>query len=235
MIDCSESTTFGGTRSKWEVMTDVGASLALSALRNNNRIGLGMFSGSLDRFIPARKGRGHAVRIIREIIRCSPRTTYAGRGRSGAKNVHAGTDLARSALQLAGRIRHKSVIFVISDFITEPFAEALRRLCTRNAVVMIDVSDARELQMPDIGYAYMEDAETGGQVLVDTSSKSFQEAYAQMARKRAEATKKQARRAGAAHIETTGDGEPFAAAFNLHARAARTGRHYRTEARSSAV
>ncbi len=216
VVDRSGSIAFGSTRSKWEIVMDVGASLVLSALHSNNRIGLGMFSESLERFVPARKGRGHAIRIIHEMVKGRPSTEKHG----GEGKMHTGTNLARSASQLAGRIRRKSIIFLISDFIAEPFAESLWWLSTRSTVILVNISDAHELRMPDIGYAYLEDAETGSQVLVDTSRREFQEAYAQTAREAAENTKRQALGARSSHVEIA-DGGQFAATFNRHARAAR--------------
>lgn len=211
MIDRSDSTAFGSVKSKQEIMTDIGTSLILSALHNNNsRIGLGIFAESLERFVPAKKGKGHAMRIVREAIK-EDRDKHRKGGRG-----HASTNLARSVLQLADRIRHKSTVFIISDFITKPFSKELRHLSAKHAVVMIHVSDAHEAVMPDIGYAYLEDMETGKQVLVDTSSDDFQEAYKRASRKADESIKAQADKAGASYVKIA-KAESFADTFNRHA------------------
>lgn len=233
VVDRSGSTTFGSTESKWEIAMNAGASLVLSALRGNNRIGLGMFSESLEMFVPARKGRAHAIKIIHKMVEGSPDTERRwgkdGKKGSSAKGAECtGTDLARTAVQLAGRIRRKSIVFVISDFITGPFAKSLGLLGARNAVVMVNISDAHESRMPDIGYACLEDTETGEQILVDTSKKEFQKAYVRMAREAAESTKRQAIRAGSSHVDIT-DGRRFAVMFNRHARAAKSSMSWRRQ------
>jgi len=204
-VDLSESTAFGGVKSKRDVMAEIAASLVLSALRGNNRVGLGVFAERLERFIPAKKGRRHAMQIIREMI---THDAYA------VSNTR--TDLAGSLVQIAGRINHKSLLFVVSDFMTGSFEAEVRRVASRHAVVMVRVSDARERVLPDIGYAWVEDAETGAQALVNTSDKGFREAYERMAADAAESAQGQARRAGADYIEITGD-EPFDVVINRHA------------------
>lgn len=204
-VDLSESTAFGGVKSKRDVMVEIGASLVLSALRDNNRVGLGIFAERLERFVPAKKGRLHAMQIIREM------TTYGADAVSGAR-----TDLAGSLVQIAGRMRRKCTMFVISDFVTGSFEAEVRRIASRHTVVMVGVSDARERVLPDVGYAWVEDAETGAQALVDTSDKGFQEAYERMVADAADLTQRQARRAGADYVEITGD-EPFDVAINRHA------------------
>ena len=208
VIDCSDSTAFGSKKSKRDVIFDIGTSLVFSALYNNGSdIGLGIFSQKLEMFIPAKKGRRHAMKIIHKMIQYE----------SQKNPQHRKTDLAASISQLAHKIKHKSTIFIISDYITGPFAEKIKSLSNRHTVVMIDISDKHEIIMPDIGYVYLEDAETGDQILVDTSKKEFQRAYTQLAQDGISATKRQALAGNAAYVRMTHD-EPFDVTFNRHAK-----------------
>ena len=205
VLDCSESTSFGSRRSKGDIITEIGASLIMSALRGNNGTGLGMFAQTLEEFIPAKKGRMHATRLVREMVR--------RRHEQGAK----GTNLAGSLLRMSHLLRHKSMIFVISDYISGPFAREMRLLSASHVVTVIRVTDPHESDMPDIGYAYLEDAETGEQILVNTSKREFQEEYGRLYRDAARAIEREARTGGAAYVEITGD-EPFDVTLNRHAK-----------------
>lgn len=211
IIDSSDSTAFGSKKSKRDIIIDIGASLVLSALYNSNGssdVGLGIFAQKLEILIPAKKGRRHAMKIIHKMLQYE----------SQKKPQHRKTDLATSISQLAHRIKRKSTIFIISDYITGPFVEKMKSLSGRHAVVMIDISDKHEIMMPDIGYAYLEDAETGDQILVDTSKKEFQRAYTQLAQDAISATKRQALAGNAAYVRITDD-ESYDVTFNRHAKA----------------
>lgn len=209
VIDSSDSTTFGSKYSKKDIILEIGASLVLSALHNNSKnIGLGTFSENLDVFIPAKKGRLHAMKIIHKMIQ-QETEQY--------KQKYLKTDLAASISQLADKIKHKSIIFIISDYITKPFAEKMRLLSKSHMVIIIDISDKHEITMPDMGYAYLEDAETGEQILVDTSKKEFQCAYTQMAQNITSDTKRQAQIGKATYVSIT-DNEPYNITLNRRAK-----------------
>lgn len=210
-VDYSGSTAFGsGPKSKRDVMVEIAASVMLSALngRAGGRIGLAVFAESLESFIEARRGRRHAMKMIRKMIRDGLSESYR----------HGRTGMARAMSRLARAAGRRSIMFVISDLETsEPLAEALRDVCAKHAVVMIRVYDPHERMLPDIGYAYLEDMETGGQLLVNTSSREVRDAYSAAARQAAEHAREQALRAGAAYLDIAVD-EPFDAVFNRHAR-----------------
>lgn len=225
MIDFSDSTAFGSKKSKRDAMFDIGTSLVLSALYNNSTdVGLGIFAQKLEMFIPAKKGRRHAMKIIHKMMQYE----------SQKKPQRRKTDLAASTSQLARRIKHKSTIFIISDYITGPFAEKIKSLSSKHTVVMIDISDKHEIMMPDIGYVYLEDAETGDQILVDTSKKGFQRAYTQLAQDVMSATKRQALAGNAAYVRITDD-ESYDVTFNRHAKALTKGAGKQTRMQSRAV
>ena len=209
-VDYSGSTSFGsGPKSKRDVMVEIAASVILSALngRDGGRIGMALFAESLESFTGARRGRRHAMGMIRKMVLDGLSESYR-QGKTG---------IARSMSRLARAAGRRSVMFVISDLETgEPLAEALRGACAKHEVVMIRVHDPHERTLPDIGYAYLEDMETGGQVLVNTSSTEVRDAYRAAARRAAERAREEALRAGAAYIDIA-TGEPFDAAFNRYA------------------
>ncbi len=209
VIDSSSSTIFGsGQESKSDKIRDIGMSLVLSATlhKNSKGVGFGAFSDSLEMFILAKKGKQHTMNIIRNILQ------YKSQLHSSRR-----TNLVASISQLASKIKHKSIIFLISDYIImEPFAEKIRLLSRSHIVVMIHVTDKHEIIMPDIGYAYLEDIETGQQILVDTSKKEFQNAYIKMAKGMASDIKRQALAGNATYMNIT-DEEPYNITFNRHA------------------
>lgn len=209
-VDYSGSTSFGsGPKSKRDVMVEIAASVMLSALndRDGGRIGMALFAESLESFTGARRGRRHAMGMIRKMVRDGLSESYR-QGKTG---------IARSMSRLARAAGRRSVMFVISDLETcESLAEALRGACARHEVVIIRVHDPHERTLPDIGYAYLEDMETGGQILVNTSSREVRDAYRGAARQAAERARGEALRAGAAYIDIVA-GEPFDAAFNRYA------------------
>jgi uncharacterized protein (DUF58 family) len=177
VADVSGSNAFGTAgRLKGEMMAEIGALLAFSASRNNDRVGLILFTDRVEKFVPPRKGRRHALRVVREMLYGTP----AGRG----------TDLA-AALDYLGRVvRRRAVVFVISDFLAEGYERSLRIANRRHDLVALAVDDPRELDLPAVGLLALEDAETGRLQVVDTGSarlrRRFREAAALRLRERAE-------------------------------------------------
>ncbi|SDP37454.1 DUF58 domain-containing protein [Desulforhopalus singaporensis] len=179
MIDISASGEFGSAGgSKRELMAELGSVLAFSAVKNNDKVGLVLFTDFIELYIPPKKGRSHILRIIREILYFMPR----------GKN----TDI-RAALDFTNSVvKRKCVAFVISDFcLTGDFDLELRALrpklqvsSNRHDLIGLIVSDPREFELPDIGLITLEDAESGGQIELDTSDKEVRDNYKALAVRR---------------------------------------------------
>jgi len=190
----SASGKFGGIElSKRELAAEVASVLAFSATRNNDKVGLLLFSDHVELFIPPKKGRPHALRIIREILFFDP----AGRGTKPGP-----------ALDYLNRVvTRRAVVFLISDFQTDDFNRQLAVTSRRHDLVAIPVVDPRERELPDIGTVTLEDAETGEQIQVNTSSQTTRDAYAHLADKRRADLAKMLRRHGIDSIELQTDSD----------------------------
>ncbi len=164
VVDASSSGDFGSQfEMKGEVMATLSALLAFSATRNNDRVGLLIFTDRIELFIRPQKGRKHVLRVIRELLYFKPQ----GRG----------TDLA-AALDHLNRIqRRRAVVFLVSDFATGEFERPLRLLQQRHDTVAIHVVDPRERDLPSIGFLELEDSETGEIILVDTADPNFLDVF----------------------------------------------------------
>ena len=163
IFDLSASTNFGFTKSKLDLGFEVAVSLMFLALKNNDRLGLGIFTNQLEKFIPSKKGKRQLLKIIKELIEYKPKSKE--------------TDILKSLSTLKNKLKRKSVIYIISDFLSDDYKKPLKFLKLHHEVILINISDIKEVEIPEIGYAYIEDAETGEQILVNTSSKSFQKQY----------------------------------------------------------
>lgn len=170
VLDASASNEFGYEKSKKDSAIELAASLMFAALRNNDRVGLCLFTDKVERYLPPRKGRQNTLRLIREMIEYSPKSKT--------------TDLASTLQFLSRVIKKRSVIFIISDFFTGPFEKELRLMKKRHDVIAINLSDIRESEMPDVGCIELEDEETGEQVLVDTSDAKFRQQYSELVKQR---------------------------------------------------
>jgi uncharacterized protein (DUF58 family) len=155
VVDRSGSVEFGRPVTKADRAIEVAAVLALAAARQNDRVGAVIFSEGIDRVVPPRKGRHHALRVLRDVIAFHPTTT--------------GTNIATALAYSARLLRHRAVVVIISDFRAPDWEQPLRRLARRHEVVAITVDDPRELELPDAGWVALTDAESGAEVLVDTS------------------------------------------------------------------
>ena len=178
VVDLSASGSFGSrSQLKNEAAAEFCALLAFAAIRNNDNVGLIVFTDRVELSIAPSKGRTHVLRLIRELLRFEPEGY--------------GTDLA-TALEFLGRVTHKrGVVFLVSDFLTpttieEHSGKQLRVLARRHDLVAVAVGDAREQELPDVGLIELQDAETGESVLLDTSSAPVRRAYADEARRRIE-------------------------------------------------
>lgn len=176
-VDASASGDFGsGQRMKGEVAVELSALLAFAAIKNNDRVGLLIFTDEAEVFIPPKKGRRHVLRVIRELLYFQPR--------------HKGTSL-RVALEYLDRLLHRrSVVFLISDFLDQGYERALQVVSRRHDLVALALHDPRERQLPAVGLVSLYDAERGTQTLVDTGSPSVRRFFA--ARRREEEAKREA-------------------------------------------
>ena len=171
VVDVSASSWFGTVRqSKRELAADVGALLAVAALRNYDRVSLLLFSDGIDDFIPPRMGRDHVLHLIRQLLYAEPR--------------RARTDLGEAAHFLGNIAKKRSVVFVVSDLLDSGFEEPLRTLAQKHDVIALVPGDPRELELPSVGVISLEDAETGELVEIDTSDRRLRAAYAEAAAER---------------------------------------------------
>jgi uncharacterized protein (DUF58 family) len=173
LVDLSASQRFGSVeRYKIEIAAELSAVLAFSAIQNNDKVGLLIFTDQIERVIPPKKGRYHVLRLIREVL------YYRSQGK--------GTDLGK-ALEYAGRmLNRRSIIFVISDFLATGYEKALKTLSRKHDLVALRIKDPREEQLPRLGYIEVEDAESGQQFLVNTSDKTLQRQFGLIAYKQKE-------------------------------------------------
>jgi uncharacterized protein (DUF58 family) len=194
VVDVSASGRFGGIDlSKRELAAEVASVLAFSAIRNNDKVGLLLFSDHVELYIPPRKGRPHGLRIIREILFFDPK----GRGTKPGP-----------ALDCLNRVTtRKAVVFLISDFQTDDFSRQLAVTSRRHDLVAIPIVDPHELELPDVGVVTLEDSETGEQICINTSSASTRDAYAHLADKRRAEMEKTLRRHGIDSIELQTDSD----------------------------
>lgn len=175
-VDASASSEFGTRgRMKSELAAELCAVLAFSAIKNNDKVGLILFTDRVERFVPPRKGRRHALRVLRELL------YHPTDGK--------GTDLGQALEYLARVIRRRAVVFLASDFLAAGYERALSVAAKRHDLVAVRVGDRREDAMPPMGFVEFEDPETGARTVVDTADSAFQERFAALragARERAE-------------------------------------------------
>ena len=163
-VDLSGSERFGTRRRfKSELATELSAVLAMSAIRNNDRVGTLLFTDRVEHVVPPRKGRKHALRLMRDLLAFEPE----GRG----------TDIAGATDYLNKMLAHKTIIFFVSDFMATDVERPLKLLAQRHDVVAVSVEDPSEIELPDIGLARLVDPESGETIDVDTSDARVREAY----------------------------------------------------------
>ena len=203
IIDMSASNDFGFIKTKKELGIEVAASLMFSAIKNNDRVGMGLFTNSLEKFVPARKGKKHMMQILQELLDYNP------------KNPN--TDIFRSLSELQKNLKRRSVIFIVSDFISESFMKPLKLLKLKHQIVLVNISDIRETEIPKIGHAYLEDAESGEQILVNTSDEKFQEQYSILLKKTRDKNEYEIKKMGIDFLNLSNE-ESFDITFNRYIR-----------------
>lgn len=173
LVDVSASGDFGSvTMSKRELAAEVASVIAFSAIRNNDKVGLLLFSDHVELFIPPKKGRIHTLRLIREILFFDPK----GRGTTPSEALH----------YLNRVLTRKAVVFLLSDFQAQHFERELGITARRHDLIAMPVLDPREESLPDVGIVTFEDAETGEQIEVNTGNPSVRNAFSHIVARRRE-------------------------------------------------
>ncbi len=164
LVDVSSSGSFGTTmQQKREVAAELSAVLAFSAIKNNDKVGLIIFSDKIDKFIPPHKGKKHGLRVIREILFHKPQ--------------ESATDLSKALEYLSRVVKRRSTVFLISDFLTENYEKALHVANRKHDIIALSITDPREITLPDVGMIDLEDAETGESLLIDTGSRMIRDGF----------------------------------------------------------
>ncbi|WP_430908761.1 DUF58 domain-containing protein [Maribacter sp. 2-571] len=164
MIDVSGSELFGTTNQfKKEIITEIAATLAFSALQNNDKAGVMLFSDTVELYIPPKKGKSHVLRIIRELLEFRPKSNR--------------TDISEALKFLSSVMKKKAIVFILSDFISEAYEKTLKIAGNKHDVTGIRIYDQREERIPNLGLVQMQDVETGTVGLVNTGSKKVRQSY----------------------------------------------------------
>jgi len=209
LVDVSASKEFGSReRSKAEIAAEVAAQIAFSAIANNDRVGLILFSDRVEKVVPPRKGRTHVMRLVSDIL------TYVPQGK--------GTDLAAGLTYLSRLARRKTVTFLISDFLAEGYEQPLRLVGRKHDLVPVVIADPLELEFPRLGLVDMEDPETGERFVVDTSDPAIRGRFARAMQARREERTRLFKKLELDHVElSTGDDHAQALVRFFRARARR--------------
>ncbi|MDE0186463.1 MAG: DUF58 domain-containing protein [Candidatus Poribacteria bacterium] len=173
LLDASASTTFGSVkRRKGELSAELCAVIAFSAIKNNDKVGLIIFTDRIEKYVPPQKGRRHVLRVISEALSFEP----DGRG----------TDIA-AALEYLNRVTiRRTVAFLISDFLAADYERPLQIANRRHDVIALTITDPRELELPNVGILELEDAETGEKIQIDTQVRRVREAFQRLASEKAQ-------------------------------------------------
>ena len=165
MVDLSASGTFGSvSQTKNEVAAELCALLAFAAIKNNDKVGLLIFTDSVEKFIPPKKGMTHVLRLIRELLYFQPRRSE--------------TDIAGGLDYLGRVLKKRAVLFLVSDFQQGgDFAKPMRIMAKKHDLITVSITDPREIAMPDVGLIELEDAESGELLVLDTSSPAVRRQY----------------------------------------------------------
>ncbi|WP_417872352.1 DUF58 domain-containing protein [Xanthomarina gelatinilytica] len=164
MVDVSGSELFGTEEQfKNEIVTEIAATLAFSATQNNDKIGLILFSDTIELYIPPKKGRSHVLRIIRELIEFHPKSKQ--------------TNITEALKFLSNVMKKKAIVFLLSDFIADDYKQTLKITSGKHDVTGIRIYDKSEESIPNLGMVQMQDAETGEYILVNTASKTVRRNY----------------------------------------------------------
>lgn len=208
LVDVSNSRVFGTqTQLKKNLITEISAVLSFSAIHNNDKIGVILFSNKVEKFIPPKKGRSHILRIIRELIEFTPENNE--------------TNISEALRYLTNAIKKRSTAFVISDFIDDDqngsprFDEAIRIASRKHDVIGLKIYDKREREIPSVGIIRMKDAETGEYAWVDTTSNTLRRNYANWYKKMEESVNETLVKAGVDFVSIATDQDYVKPLMNL--------------------
>ncbi len=194
LVDASSSGRFGtSAQMKSETAAEISALLAFSAIKNNDRVGLIIFTDKIEKFVPPKKGKKHVLRIIREILYFEPEKR--------------GTNIENALEYLNKVINRKSVVFLISDFQSKGYDTALRIANKRHDVVAINIRDPREIDLPPVGIIEFEDAETGETIIIDTYDGEVREIFKNLSSNEASEIKQSFRKYGIDCVDVLTDGQ----------------------------
>lgn len=164
LVDMSASGEFGTSKQlKKDLVTELCAVIAFSAIQNNDNIGVVFFTDKVEKFIPPKKGRSHILRIIRELINFQPQST--------------GTNVGAALQHFTNMIKKRSIAFLISDLMSEKFEDALKIANNKHDMIVLRVFDEREAELPNVGLVRLKDAETGRSVLIDSGDVNVRNNY----------------------------------------------------------
>jgi uncharacterized protein (DUF58 family) len=168
LVDASSSGEFGtAQRMKGEIAAELCSVLAFSAIKNNDKVGMIIFTDEIEKYIPPKKGSSHVLRLIREVLYFKPE--------------HLRTDI-NCALEFLGRvIKRRCVVFLVSDFLNTGFEKMLSIANKRHDVIAIKIVDPREIELPNVGFIELEDTETGEQILIDTKNPEVRKNFTEFA------------------------------------------------------
>lgn len=211
VVDLSGSESFGSVKaSKAEIACEIAAVLAFSAMKNQDKVGLILFTDGPEKYLPPKKGRRYVLRIIREILLYRP--------------VNRKTDIERTLRFLNDVVKRHAIVFLISDFIGENYEKILQVTNKKHDCVSIVLSDPREKKLPDVGLLEMEDSETGERILVHTGDRTFRQSYEKLIQEEDRRRKNLFRKVGVDSIDIWSDKpyvSPLYTFFKMRSRRAR--------------
>ncbi len=192
MVDVSGSEFFGtSSQFKKDTITEIGATLAFSAIQNNDKVGLLLFSEEVELFIPPKKGKSHVLRIIRELIEFQPKSSK--------------TNISEALKFLSGVMKKKAIVFMLSDFMDKEYEKTLRIVGNKHDVTGIRVFDKHEEEIPNLGMIPIQNAETKQIMYVNTASKQVRNEYAKHYQENVDYFEKSFSKSGAGVISTRTD------------------------------
>ena len=208
LVDVSSSADFGTVeRMKGEIAIEICALLAFSAIKNNDKVGLIIFTDRIEKFVPPKKGKTHVLRVLRELLYHEPE----GKG----------TDLSLALEYLSRVITRRSVVFLVSDFISDDYQKAMQIANKRHDLVAITITDPREIELPNIGLVELEDAETGEIIMLDTADSTTRQTFTRQTSNSREARDKNLRSMNVDSIDIRTDVsyiEPLIKFFRMRAK-----------------
>ena len=194
LVDCSSSNLFGSVgRRKKDVITEIAAVLTFSAINNNDKVGVIFFSNKIEKFIPPKKGRAHALYIVRELLTVQPE--------------ESGTDLDEAIRYFNNTTRQKSIAFILSDFLATGYDNDLKIIGKKHDVIGLKIYDKMDMALPNVGILRLRDAEEGKTKWVDTGNAVVRNNYQQHFLRQSEIAKTNFRKSGAdlLHVRTDND------------------------------